>query len=718
MNSHSSRRSQDIVSLLLRSRGPSDPAEAGATTDRATKRLVWLAAAACLVLAAESGRAAEAGLETNRFRVLAQLKLEDVLNTEVTSVSKRPEKLFDAAAAVFVIGNEDIRRSGARSFPELFRMSPGTMVAQLDAHDWAMTMRGANSFFANHLLVLRDGRTLYSPFSGGVNWDIQQYLFEDIERIEMIRGPGGALWGANAVNGVINIITKDAKDTQGLYVSGGGGTEERGFFGARYGDRISENGYLRGYVTGYDRQNFPGGHDDSRFVQGGFRSDWHGDQNHYTLQGDYFSGQFDVMEKSEGYPTFQKYGSFPFLPRQFESSGGNVLFRFNRQFSEESDLEVQAYYDRLEREFIQAPLTQEIFDVEYKHRFPLPGRQNLMYGGGYRYQPDELEFTGTSYAVTPSSRRTQVFNTFVQDEITLVEDRLRVTLGSKFEHNDFTGWEVQPSGRLAWTPSQRQTVWTAVSRAAQVPVRGTVDGGGLGKGGSISSLLDTRVPVPGLGLVPTFLSSLERYGKDVTSQRLMAYELGYRIEATERVFFDLAGFYHDYEKLHTFTTQGPYFLTNPFTNLVFGALAGNEARGESYGFEVASDWRVTDWWRLAGAYTFFKMDTDVAAPNRILLQQDQEPVQQVSLRSSMDLHPAVELDIWGRFVDQLAAFNVGSYFDLDVRLAWKPVKNLELAVVGQNLVESERFEFTQEFIGRVKGAPVPRGVYAQVSYRY
>lgn len=471
--------------------------------------------AATNVLAAE----AESEISETRVELINALSLEDLINTQVTSVSKRSERLFQSSAAAFVITGDDIRRSGSRSVVEALRMAPGVSVGQIDASTWAVASRGFNDRFTNFLLVMVDGRSVYDPTTSGVFWDEVDYLLEDIDRIEVIRGPGGTLWGANAVNGVINIITKSAKDTVGGLVSGGYGTENRGFTGARYGFELRDDLFARVYVKYHNHDPLKGGGDDWDFFQTGFRSDWERSQSTLTLQGDYHKG-FLRQQQVLAFPTPPYLRTFD---REFTDTGGNALLRLRHEFSEESDFQIQTYFDHRERHEPSQPFVQDLYDVDFQQRFALPLRQNFMYGIGYRYLPDKFDTNRASIIFDPASRHRQLFSTFVQDEIALVEEHVKLTLGSKFEHNDFTEWELQPSARLAWTPTKRHTLWGAISRAVQLPGRNVED--------TVAGFL-TLEPLIIDGL-PLFVTPTPN--EPVKGQELLAYEVGYRWEATKTI---------------------------------------------------------------------------------------------------------------------------------------------------------------------------------------
>jgi len=633
------------------------------------------------------------------LEALRQLRLEEIVNTEVTSVSKRPEPLFQAAAAAFVLSSDDIRRSGATTIADALRMVPGLGVAKANAHTWTITSRGFNSQFADKLLVLVDGRSVFSPVSNGVNWEALDYLLEDLDRIEVVRGPGGTLWGANAVNGVINIITKSAEDTQGLYATAGGGTYERAFGGGRYGTRLGEHGFLRAYAQYHDRSHYPDGIDDWNLGQGGFRADWPVGPNQFTLQGDYYYGTGDNVLVVPSYtPPYT-----PSFSEHVTRRGGNVLGRFERSFSEDSELQLQLYYDRADHlhNLFGEINSSEKFDVELKHRFSLPANQNLTYGVGYRFLPTTTADSGTILKWSPHDRNQQLVSAFIQDEIALAPDRVRLTFGTKLEHNDYTGWEVQPNVRMSWTPTERQTAWAAVSRAVATPARSR----------DITENLYAIGPVGVIGSDPVFLRG--RGNADSPSEVVVSYELGYRIQPVENLAFDVATFFNQYDQLVRGAAGPFYYEVLPAPHWIQETTGVNDAAGDTYGVEISVQWRPLDWWRLSAWYTYFETDFEVTP-----FPLGSDPRNQAFLRSSLDLPGHFELDLLGRFVDQLPSGQVDAYAELDARLAWRPTKHLELAVVGQNLIHSQHDELAGNPVVGSQVTPLPRSVYLQLSLRY
>ncbi len=631
--------------------------------------------------------------------------MEQLINIQVTSVSKKQTDLFQSPAAIYVITQEDIRRSGLTSIPELLRMVPGLDVARIDGNEWAVTSRGFNREFAKQMLVLIDGRTIYSPTSAGIYWNAQDVVLEDIDRIEVIRGPGATLWGANAVNGVINIITKSAKETQGGLVSAAAGTEDQPSSTVRYGGQIATNLYYRAYVRYFNREGLidSTGHetaDDWHMLRGGSRIDWEpSGENNLTLQGDYYTG---AAEKGGNQISLSPV-SVQTVHRVQYNAGFNVLSRWTHTFSEESALTLQTYYDHVKQGDGNGIEYQDTYDVDLQHHFKLGERNDIVWGTGYRYIAVQ-NISRFNLTWTPENKQLRTFEIFLQDDITLIRDRLHFTLGSKFEHNDFTGWEIQPSGRLLWTPTERQTVWSAVSRAVRTPSLFETSG----------RLNLTAFQPP---LSPPVLVSLLPNPK-VDSEKLVAYELGYRIEPIKRLSFDIAGFYNVYDDLIAFVADPIGFEPNPPPpHLLRSSTEQNALAGETYGTELSTQWQVTDHWQLVGSYTWLHMHL---RPNPV--SEADSPQQQFQIRSYLDLPHNLELNGAVYYVDQIKPISgatraqVPSYVRLDLGIVWHPTKSLEISLWGQNLLDNQHPEF-----GSVVNAlftEVPRSFYGKVTWRF
>jgi iron complex outermembrane receptor protein len=680
------------------------------------RRCGWLLANQILstLLLATTAVRADSTADTNSIQSLKRMSLDDLMSVEITSVSKKEEKLTEAPAAVYVLTQEDIRRSGATCIPEALRLVPGLDVARIDAHTWAISSRGFNSEFADKLLVLIDGRSVYSPVFSGVLWDVQNPMLEDVDRIEVIRGPGASLWGANAVNGVINIITKSAKDTQGWLVSGGGGNQDRGFGEFRYGGSRGDDLFYRLYGTYFnhaDSEMLDGGNGRDAWQQGrgGFRVDWQPSRaNLLTVQGDAYVGNegqiFSVPTLTSPY-TQQ-------LTRDTDVSGGDVLGRWTHTLANGAEVKLQTYFDQTVRDTAIFGDNLSTFDVDLQYDWHLGSRQEVICGLGYRLEDEAIRNTPT-VIFNPNHSDWQLFSGFVQDEVTLVPERLKLTLGTKLERNDFTGFEVEPSGRVSWTPTIHQTVWAAVSRAVRTPSEEERN----------SRVQLQTIPPGGLypGSPPAVITSEGNTALD--SEDLIAYELGYRVRPCERVSLDFATFYNDYSKLATYTTGTPFAGTPP-DFLVVPENSGNDASAQSYGLEAAGNWQMLDWWRWQATYTWLHAQFHVAdaATTSSDIDPHGSPQQQFSVRSLMDLPHQVQLDATLRYVDRVTATTISTvvhvpqYFSLDLRLGWKPTKNIEFSIVGQDLLNGEHLEYAPTL--QTQTTEVGRSIYGKVTLTF
>ena len=640
---------------------------------------------------------------------LTSLSLEDLMNVNVTSVSKKPQRLIDAASAIYVITQEDIRRSGARTIPDLLRMVPGIQVARMDANKWAITSRGFNGRFANKLLVMIDGRSVYTPAFSGVIWEVKDTLFEDIDRIEVIRGPGGTLWGANAVNGVINVITKKAGDTQGGLVNTGIGTEEQGFGGVRYGGKVGEDVNYRVYLKYFNRDNTESagsieGHDDWRMGRGGFRVDWDKGRNDtLTFQGDYYDG---TAGQRVTVPDLSISSLFKRIDEDIDLSGGNFLFRWNRILNEESDLSLQFYYDRTERKEFVIEEIRDTFDIDFQHRFPMPLNNEVLWGIRFRFTTDDVN--GSSILSVPeTSREDPLFSAFVQDEITLIPDKLYFTLGSKIEHNNYTGIEVQPSARILFKPSTKHTVWGSVSRAVRTPSR------------LEHTIHLNQVPFAPGSLFPGSPATLGIITGDnnFDAEVLTAFEIGYRTQPTNRLSFDATAFYNVYYDLQTLEngTPAPPDFSIPF-------FVRNKMNGDAYGVELAARWQALDWWNIKGSYSYMKLNLHIEGDSSDTISEDgfedDIPNHQFSIRSMMNLPGDLELDSWIRYVDSVPSVDVDSYITLDARLGWNLTEKIELSIVGRNLLEKRHKEYGPSSIINTQVTDIERSVYASITLQY
>ncbi|MGV3593497.1 MAG: TonB-dependent receptor plug domain-containing protein [Gammaproteobacteria bacterium] len=584
---------------------------------------------------------------------LAGLSLEDLANLEITSVSRRSESVSAAPASIYVITSDDIRRSGATSIPEVLRLAPNLQVARIDSVQYAISARGFNNAVGNKLLVLLDGRTLYTPLFSGVFWEMEDTLLQDIERIEVISGVGATLWGANAVNGVINIITRAAVDTQGLLLTAAGGDREHGG-GLRAGGELG-SAQVRVYAKArhWDNTNRENGADvaDSwNRAQAGFRADWSAAGGSVTLQGDVYDGE-------GAHRGFFGTAEIPAVA----ISGANLLARWTRALSADSNLRVQAYWNHRNRDeaFLFSPKA-DIFDLELQHDVAL-GAHRVVWGGGYRHAEDDVG-DGLFTAFIPDSRELRWQNLFAQDEFAL-DDNLRAIVGMRLEWNDYTGLEYLPSARLAWTLAEEHHVWAAVSRAVRAPSR-----------------YDRDVFLP--KQAPFLVAGGPQFAAEVAK----VVDIGYRGQLTRRFNLSATVFHHDWDNLRSGT------LPPPPTYLA------NDIEGESYGLEAWFTWEVASGWRVSGGMTALGKELrfrpgggDTVGVDNPTLHND--PDYQWTLRSSVDLRHDVMLDLNLRRVAALIVEPVPAYSELNARLAWQPRDDLELALVGYNLLDNDHAEF-------------------------
>ncbi len=583
------------------------------------------------------------GARAQTVEDLSGLSIEELGTIKVTSISKRPESLSEAAAAVYVITAEDIRRSGATSLPEALRQAPNLEVAQLNSLNYTVTARGSNSpETANKLLVLVDGRSVYSPVASTVYWESVNVVLADVERIEVVSGPGGTLWGANAVNGVINIVTRSAQDTQGGLVEMGVGTRERGGT-LRYGTKVGDMA-LRAYATGFGRTNsfvrLPTDFSTDAFngSQSGFRLDGaanEGDDT-YTLQGDIYRNHTELLDMT--------------------LHGGNLLGRWTRRIDARSSVQIQAYYDWQNRDYLTATDALRTFDLQAQHNLKLGESHQIVWGGQYRLWQSAFRSLTFFQLVEPEAR-ISLGSLFAQDEITLRPD-LKLTVGVKAENSSYSGLDFLPNVRLAWQAANNHLLWSAISRSVRTPSR-----------------VDRELTGPGL-LAPA---------PNFRSEELTAYEIGYRGQPTPRSSLSLSAFYNVYDHLRT----------SSLTNGRLPLMLHNDLEGTTYGVEGWASYGVTNWWKLhAGANWLHKRVH--LKPGTVDLTNfqatGQDPAYQFQIRSEMSLTPEVEFDVMLRRVGAIAVSGVPAYTEADVHLGWHVTPSVELALFGRNLLHPRHLE--------------------------
>ena len=613
------------------------------------------------------------------------ISLEDLVNIKVTSVSKKEENLFDAPAAISVLSNDDIRRSGATSVPEALRWVPGMVVGQVNSSQWAVSSRGLNNLYADDLLVLVDGRAVYSPLFAGVYWDLQQPMLDDVDRIEVIRGPGATMWGANAVNGVVNVVTRSARDTQGGLVYGGGGNEQEAMTGARYGGQIGANTYYRVFGSyqlndDFHTSNGQSAQDGWQGETGGFRVDSypHADTQ-LTWQGDTTVNQLDDNAN--------------------DAYNINTLGRWTHNFSDRSSLQVQAYYDRTYRDQLQQALVAiDTGDISVQQTFGLGERNDVIFGLGYRFVANHIDQTTPAITVQNGDFDQQLFNGFVQDEFKIVPDRLTFTAGTKLEHNDYTGFEVEPSVKLMFKPTENQTIWSSVSRAVRTPDE-------LEARNVVNIAYGMPFVGPGGGLyLPALVGN-----PSVRSEVSWDFESGYRIQPAKWISVDVAAFFDHY---HGLIGYGGVTQFVPGTPVGLAEIPWeNNEHGFTYGGEASVTVTPMEQWRLTASYSLLR--EIIETPEN---DAPSDPKHQVTLRTSYDFTKRASADVQLRFVDGITG--APAYVTADVRLAYQVTDALEVSLTGQNLFQGEHQEGNPTISPYVTTAEVPRGVYGKVTWRF
>jgi iron complex outermembrane recepter protein len=649
---------------------------------------------------------------------LTALSLEDLMDIEVGLTSRTEERLFDTPAAVYVLTREDLIRSGATSIPEALRLVPGMEVARLDANKWAVSARGFNGRFAQHLLVLIDGRAVYTSFFSGVVWEVQDVLLEEVERIEVIRGPGGTLWGANAVNGIIDIVTRKASESRGAFVKVGGGTEERGFVRLRYGGMLDTDTDFRVYAKGFAHDSFvdaagdPGA-DDWTMRRVGFRVDRKmGEDGNLTWQGDFYRGDRGQQYRLPTLiPPYAKV-----IEGDSRLTGGNLLGRWRQDLSATSDLRLQVYYDRTEWADTLINETRDTWDFDFQHGFDLGHRQEMIWGMGYRFTRDRFR-NSPAFSLDPERGSLSLYSAFIQERIGLWPERLQLFLGSKFEHNDYTGFEYQPSARLLWTPHPRQVFWAAATRAVRTPSRSEND----------VRVLNRTLPVGSLfaDSPPTLVVLAGDRGLE--AERVLSFEAGYRIRPREGLSLDLAGHYSDYAGLRSGRVTLPEFVEEPVPHLVELFPADNILQGELYGLELTIDWQMPrEKGRLRAGYSHLQIElrADIQTEPLDVTDEGGSPAHQFFFWPSLNLRRDLRLDGVFRYVDRLpsrgidlSSREIGRYVDLDLRFAWRPIDLLELSLVGQNLIDAPHPEFNNIVVDIVSTEAQP-GVYGAITWEF
>jgi iron complex outermembrane recepter protein len=644
---------------------------------------------------------------------LKRLTLEQLSQIEVTSPSKEPTPVFHTPVAIYVLTGDDIRRAGVTTIPDALRLVPGVEVAQIDGSKWSVGIRGFGTRLSRDVLVLIDGREVYTPLLAGTYWEVQDTLLEDIDRIEVIRGPGGTIWGPNAVNGVINIITKSAKETHGTFAEAGGGSVEQGFLNYRYGgestlDDLNYRVYAKAYDRGPEHHSDGDDFDAWRGAQSGFRMDWGTGNDAYTFSGDgYLQEDGERVNLSTYTPPLNET-----IDGYANVSGANGVFRWKRTLGDGSDIQVQAYYDRTNRREPNLGEARDTVDVDYLERAKVSDRQELLFGAEARASDGRFSEIASGLVFYPFHRLDYLLSGFFEDDFTLVENKLFLNAGSKILSTNYTGVAFQPSVRLMWTPTDQQTFWASFTHAVRTPSDAEEDF-------YLSSYLGMTAGLPVFARFngnPLF-----------APEKLNAWEAGYRELIRKNLFLDISTFYNRYHDVFSEDLSGGYRLETalpfptplpPPLHLLLPAEFGNDLYGPTLGGEIAPEWRPSDRWRLRGSYSYLSMDLR-QAPGLLLgagpqMVVESSPKHEVSLDSAFDVSRNLQIDLIYRFVSALPAEHAPAYSTGDVHITWRFRPHLEFSLVGRNLFQPYHVEY-----GADPGDPVAivRSAYASIAWR-
>lgn len=633
------------------------------------------------------------------------MTLEQLGTIEVTSVSKAPEEVWNTPAAIYVITQDDIQRSGATNIPGALRLAPGVEVARIDTGEYAIGIRGFNSRLSRSVLVLIDGRTVYSTFTAGTYWETQDVLMKDIDRIEVIRGPGGTIWGPNAVNGVINIITKNTKDTQGMLGTAGGGDVEQDFGDARYGSGNGRGFTYRAYVKGFgwgpqyhsDGDNY----DDWDSGQGGFRMDWNAhSRDSFRLQGDMYGQKFGERITATTYNPPANFN----VQGDAHLYGGNILWNWSRAQGEGKDIQLAAYFARDTRNELNVGDIRNTVNVDLLDRFRLPG-QEISWGLTARLSHGHEVEVYSGLTFTPSQRTDALYQGFIQDEVSLVKNRLSLVAGTKILKTNYTGVLEEPSGRLLYTPTATQTIWAAYTHGLRTPAD-------VERDFNLSSYLGT-----GSNGEPSFACFCAN--PNFRSEQLNGYELGYRGLEGQKFYVDIAGFYNHYGDLFSEDLLAISANQNnpPPTHNLISAQFGNGLVASTTGVEVAPMWRPQPWWRLGGSYSFLDMHVEKGTNSKDIgsapTVQGSSPEYQALIQNGFDLPKSVSADVYVRYVSALPGLSVPSYWTGNATLQWAATHHIRLKAVGQNLLQPHHVEFVYD-PGPAVG--IRRGFYGEITF--
>jgi iron complex outermembrane receptor protein len=659
-----------------------------------------------------SARAADSEMDA-----ILDMSVEELMEQNVSISTKSEKPLSKTAAPVFVISADDIRRSGAANIPESLRMAPGVQVTQVNPHDWNVSIRGFNDQRANRFLVLVDGRSISTNLSSGTYWrDLQSIAMESIEKIEIIRGAGGTIWGVNAMNGVINIITRSALTTKNAQLTAGGGSEQQGFGRFDYTKKITENASVRGYGTYFNVADAKGdknysGNSGSGWTNGA-RFDWNNKQDdivmadaNWTENNDEESGLLSMLKP----PYNQVINSEP-----YNHQNGHFLTKWDHYLNANNHWAIRAFYERANVKDYQLQMKSDIFDMDFTHYFSFGERNNVTWGGGYRRTNSDV-VNSTMITLKPSVFSSNIYNGFVQDEMALDNDkRWLFTFGSKFSYYSQTRFEVEPTGSLSWHINDKNTLWSSISHTIRVPGRGQTS--------NASYLVYNSLRNVGGAELPVMTQITGKSGIDAENATM--YQMGWRSELNWGLTADTTLFYSQYDSIIGITSMGLPTINNSLgiPAIISSFRSENNLNAQSYGAELSVNWQTTEWWRNYLSYTFINIDAQPSSVNAYDANKDEKstPQHQVSLRTNFNVTRDIDFDVWWRYTDSTVTNKrpINDYFNTDMRVAWRPVKSLELSLVGQNLIQTQHIEYQGDILAQPQATYVSRGVYAKFNWQF
>ena len=629
------------------------------------------------------------------------LPLEDLLKIEISSASRKVQQVQEVPAAVFVISRDDIERSGARSIPEALRLAPGVEVARIANNRWAVSIRGFNGRFANKLLVLKDGRSIYSPLFSGVLWEAEDVILADIERIEVIRGPSAAMWGSNAVNGVINVITRNAADTQGTDAIFSSGTDEPGSVTLRHGFELGD-GYFRISAKGFDQApskaaNAMEGNDRWKSSRIGFRGDWPGSQGgRWTLTGETFDSRADDRLD------FTRYSvNPPLINVQQANSGSHLSLRQEQPLADGGQMDWQVSAENSVVD-VQGIIREErqTLSGEIQRRVPLLAHE-LLWGASYRFSRDHIELPGTDVVGAAGfdrqARDWQIGSVFAHDEYDLIADRLRLSGGLRLDYDNWSGAQPQSDIRLTWTPDAFTTWWSSLARASRTPSRTELD--------VPFSMASTAAMPPSpenpFGLPVNIVRVPPAQGA-LNAEVVTSLEAGFRHRLNAQLSVDVAAFVSDYTRLVNLVPGAQPFVSPALDQVIVPYTNNNDATARTHGFEVAADWQISPRWRIQPNYSRLYLSTrrlsDPFASAAQDMLEGRVPRHRASVRSSWTLADGSQFDLWLKYTSRLNNPEVPAYTLLDLRYAFRIGRQAEISIVGQNLLDQRHLEFVSDYL--------------------